>query len=81
MVAFHAGRTEAFLSTSVTRATMPYVPQLGMDALTRTAATNVRIVEDTVGRHDMLYACCDPVRDEMLGAPGMPAVARRWPGP
>ena len=28
------------------------------------------IVEDTVGRHDMLYACCDPVRYEMLGAPG-----------
>jgi hypothetical protein len=27
-------------------------------------------VEDTVGRHDMLYACCDPVRYEMLGAPG-----------
>ena len=28
------------------------------------------IVEDTVGRHDMLYACCDPVRYETLGAPG-----------
>jgi hypothetical protein len=28
------------------------------------------IVEDTVGRHDMLYACCDPVRYEQLEAPG-----------
>jgi uncharacterized protein YcgI (DUF1989 family) len=28
------------------------------------------IVEDTVGRHDMLFACCDPIRYEMLGAPG-----------
>ena len=30
----------------------------------------LELVDDTVGRHDMLYACCDPVRYEALGAPG-----------
>ncbi len=29
----------------------------------------IEIIEDTVGRHDITYACCDPVRYEKLGAP------------
>ena len=46
------------------------VPQLGMKLYSNRRQPMFEIVEDTVGRHDMLYACCDPVRYEMLGAPG-----------
>ncbi len=70
-VAFTQGDTEEFLSTSVTRATNAnIVPQLGMTLYSNRRQPMFEIVEDTVGRHDMLYACCDPVRYEMLGAPG-----------
>ena len=70
-VAFTQGDTEEFLSTSVTRATnASIVPQLGMKLYSNRRQPMFEIVEDTVGRHDMLYACCDPVRYEMLGAPG-----------
>lgn len=70
-VAFTQGDTEEFLSTSVTRATNAnIVPRLGMTLYSNRRQPMFEIVEDTVGRHDMLYACCDPVRYEMLGAPG-----------
>lgn len=29
----------------------------------------IEVIEDSVGRHDIMYACCDPVRYEKLGAP------------
>ena len=70
-VAFTQGDTEEFLSTSVTRATNAnIIPQRGMTLYSNRRQPMFEIVEDTVGRHDMLYACCDPVRYEMLGAPG-----------
>ena len=70
-VAFTQGDTEEFLSTSVTRATNAnIVPQLGMTLYSNRRQPMFEIVEDTVGRHDMLYACCDPIRYEKLGAPG-----------
>ena len=70
-VAFTQGDTNEYLSTSVTRATNGnIVPQLGMTLYSNRRQGMFEIVEDTVGRHDMLYACCDPVRYEMLGAPG-----------
>jgi len=70
-VAFTQGDTDEFLSTSVTRATnSSIVPRPGMTLYSNRRQPMFEIVEDTVGRHDMLYACCDPVRYEMLGAPG-----------
>ena len=70
-VAFTQGDTEEFLSTSVTRATNGnIVPRLGMTLYSNRRQPMFEIVEDTVGRHDMLYACCDPIRYEKLGAPG-----------
>jgi uncharacterized protein YcgI (DUF1989 family) len=70
-VAFTQGDTEEFLSTSVTRASNAnIVPQRGMTLFSNRRQPMFEIVEDTVGRHDMLYACCDPVRYETLGAPG-----------
>jgi uncharacterized protein len=70
-VAFTQGDTEEFLSTSMTRASNAnIVPQRGMTLFSNRRQPMFEIVEDTVGRHDMLYACCDPVRYETLGAPG-----------
>jgi uncharacterized protein YcgI (DUF1989 family) len=70
-VAFTEGDTEEFLSTSVTRASNAnIIPQVGMTLYSNRRQPMFEIVEDSVGRHDMLYACCDPVRYEMLGAPG-----------
>jgi uncharacterized protein YcgI (DUF1989 family) len=69
-VAFTQGDTEEFLSTSVTRASNAnIIPQRGMTLFSNRRQPLFEIVEDTVGRHDMLYACCDPVRYETLGAP------------
>ncbi|MDQ3227648.1 MAG: urea carboxylase-associated family protein [Chloroflexota bacterium] len=68
-VAFTLGDTGEYLSTSATRATnATIVPQLGMTLYSNRRQPLFEIVEDTVGRHDMLFACCDPVRYEMLGA-------------
>ena len=70
-VAFTQGETDEFLSTSVTRAAnATIVPKLGMMLYSNRRQPMFEIVEDTVGRHDMLYACCDPIRYEKLGAPG-----------
>jgi uncharacterized protein len=70
-VAFAAGDPDEWASTGVTRAANDNV----MMTLGKLIHSNRRrplfeLVEDTVGRHDMLYACCDPVRYEKLGAPG-----------
>jgi uncharacterized protein YcgI (DUF1989 family) len=70
-IAFALGDTEEHLSTSVTMGTNAnVVPKLGMTLYSNRRQPMFEIVEDTVGRHDMLYACCDPVRYEMLDAPG-----------
>jgi uncharacterized protein YcgI (DUF1989 family) len=68
-VAFAQGDKDEYLSTSATRATNAnIIPQLGMTLYSNRRQPMFEIIEDTVGRHDMLYACCDPVRYEMLGA-------------
>jgi hypothetical protein len=70
-VAFTTGDTGEYVSTSATRATNSnIIPQQGMTLYSNRRQPMFEIVEDTVGRHDMLYACCDPVRYELLGAPG-----------
>ncbi len=70
-VAFRQSDTNEFLSTAATRSTNAHIiPQLGMTLYSNRRQPLFEIVEDTVGRHDMLYACCDPVRYELLGAPG-----------
>lgn len=70
-VAFNQANTDEFLSTAATRSTNTnIVPQLGMTLYSNRRQPMFEIVEDTVGRHDMLFAACDPVRYEKLGAPG-----------
>ena len=68
-VAFTAGDTDEYVSTAATRSTNGnIIPQKGMSLYSNRRQPMLEIVEDTVGRHDMLYACCDPVRYDMLGA-------------
>jgi uncharacterized protein YcgI (DUF1989 family) len=70
-VAFSLGDTEEYLSTAATRSTNAnIVPQVGMTLYSNRRQPMFEIVEDTVGRHDMLYICCDPQRYEMLDVPG-----------
>jgi uncharacterized protein YcgI (DUF1989 family) len=70
-VAFCLDDTAEFVSTAATRATnMNIIPQLGMTLYSNRRQPMLEIVEDTVGRHDMLFAACDPVRYEKLGVPG-----------
>lgn len=70
-VAFSLGDSDEFVSTAVTRsANTNIVPQKGMTLYSNRRQPMFEIVEDTVGRHDMLFAACDPVRYETLEAPG-----------
>ena len=70
-VAFTVGDTEEYLSTSATRSVnASIIPRQGMKLYSNRRQPMFELVEDTVGRHDMLYACCDPVRYESLGSPG-----------
>lgn len=70
-VAFNANDLGEYVSTSHTRAAnMNVVPQLGMSLFSNRRQPVLEIVEDTVGRHDMLIAACDPKRYDDLGAPG-----------
>jgi uncharacterized protein YcgI (DUF1989 family) len=68
-VAFSRDDHEEFLSTAATRSTnSSIVPREGMTLYSNRRQAMFEIVEDTVGRHDMLFICCDPFRYEMLGA-------------
>lgn len=70
-VAFSLGDTGEFVSTAVTRsANTNIVPQKGMTLYSNRRQPMFEIVEDTVGRHDMLFAACDPVRYALLEVPG-----------
>lgn len=70
-VAFSLDDREEYLATSVTMsANANIVPQKGMTLFSNRRQGLFEIVEDTVGRHDMLYACCDPIRYEQLGSEG-----------
>lgn len=69
-VAFNLHDQEEWGSTTVTRAANDHVMMtLGKQFWSNRRAPLFELVEDTVGRHDMLYACCDPIRYEKLGAP------------
>ena len=70
-VAFSLDDPSEHVSTAVTRsATGNLIPQKGTQLWSNRRRPLLEIVEDTVGRHDTLYACCDPVRYDLLGAPG-----------
>ena len=69
-VAFSLEDPAEYLSTAATRSTnVSIVPQKGMTLYSNRREAMFEIVEDTIGRHDMLYVCCDPVRYQLLGAP------------
>lgn len=70
-VVFSLADREEWGSTGVTRSANGNVMMtLGRQVWSNRRRPLLELVEDTVGRHDMLYACCDPVRYEALGAPG-----------
>lgn len=70
-VAFALDNRAEFHSVGHTRATNGnLIPQKGHVLYSNLRRPMFEIVDDTVGRHDMLFAACDPVRYEMLGAPG-----------
>lgn len=69
-VAFNLADANEFLSTAVTRsATSSLIPLQGMTLYSNRRRPMFEVVDDTVGRHDMLYAACDPIRYDLLGAP------------
>jgi hypothetical protein len=69
-VAFSLADRDEWGSTSVTRAANDNLMMtLGRQFWSNRRRPLLELVEDTVGRHDMLYACCDPIRYEALGAP------------
>jgi uncharacterized protein YcgI (DUF1989 family) len=70
-VAFNLHDRAEFLSVAHTRAgNANLLLQTGMTLLSNRRRPMFELVEDTVGRHDMLYAACDPKRYEDLGVPG-----------
>jgi uncharacterized protein YcgI (DUF1989 family) len=62
-VAFNAEDTSEYLSTSVTRSiNSSLMLQQGMKLYSNRRNPMFELVEDRVGRHDMLFAACDPRR-------------------
>ena len=62
-VAIAAGNPDERLSTGVTRAKNGSIMlQSGMKLYSNRRNAMFEIVEDTVGRHDMMFAACDPRR-------------------
>jgi len=70
-VAFAAADRGEFLSTAVTRsANSTIMLPKGATLYSNRRTPMFELVDDTVGRHDMLFAACDPTRYEELGEPG-----------
>lgn len=70
-VAFNATDKNEYLSTAVTRsANNSVMLQKGQTLYSNRRNPMLEITDDTVGRHDTLFAACDPKRYEQLGAPG-----------
>jgi uncharacterized protein len=64
-VAFGTAASAERLSTAVTRAKNSSIMlQTGMKLYSNRRAPMLEIIEDTVGRHDLLFAACDPKRYE-----------------
>ena len=78
-VAIAAGNPEERLSTGVTRAKNSSIMlQSGMKLYSNRRNEMFEIVEDTVGRHDMMFAACDPRRyTDDSASKGMRTVATR----
>jgi uncharacterized protein YcgI (DUF1989 family) len=69
-VAFNAEDRAEYLSTAVTRgANNNVMLQKGQTLYSNRRKPMLEITDDTVGRHDTLFAACDPKRYESLGAP------------
>ena len=70
-VAFLLADRAEFLSTAATRSVNGNVMiQKGMKLYSNRRTPLFEVVDDTVGRHDTLFAACDPKRYEELGEPG-----------
>ena len=70
-VAFNLSDRAEFLSVAATRSMNGNVMlQKGMVLYSNRRTPMFELIEDTVGRHDMLFAACDPKRYEALGEPG-----------
>ncbi len=74
-VAFSQDDTGEYVSTSATRATNAnIIPQLGMTLYSNRRQPMFEIVEDTVGRHDMIMPACDGRRFlDHYGVPDHPS--------
>lgn len=69
-VAFNAADRAEYLSVAHTRsANASVMLQQGMSLYSNRRAPMLELIEDTVGRHDLLFAACDPKRYEELDAP------------
>ena len=69
-VAFSLADREEFLSTAATRSGNENVMlREGMTLYSQRRTPMFELIEDRVGRHDMLMAACDPRRYEALGEP------------
>lgn len=72
-VAFALDDHQEFVSTAVTRSANTNVMiQQGMRLFSNRREPLLELIEDTVGRHDLLYAACDPKRYEELGEENHP---------
>jgi len=70
-VALRAGDADEFVSVAHTRSVNGNLMlQQGMKLYSNRRNPMFELTEDTVGRHDMLFAACDPTRYEELDAPG-----------
>jgi uncharacterized protein YcgI (DUF1989 family) len=71
LVAFVTDQPDVVLSASHTRTALGRLSPGPGDLLYDTRRLPVlRLVEDSVGVHDLLYPCCDPERYRMLGGDG-----------
>lgn len=69
-VVFSLDDQQEWGSTAVTRSANDNVMlTMGKQFWSNRRRPLLEIAEDSVGRHDIMYACCDPVRYEKLGAP------------
>ncbi|MDP9365251.1 MAG: urea carboxylase-associated family protein [Chloroflexota bacterium] len=70
-VAFVQGNPSEYVSTAVTRSNNASVMlRQGMRLWSNRRTPMFELVEDTVGRHDLLFAACDAKRYEELGEEG-----------
>jgi hypothetical protein len=70
-VAISRADKHEWLSVAATRSmNTNLMLQRGMTLYSNRRSPMFEVVEDSVGRHDMLFAACDPKRYEAMGVPG-----------